>query len=239
MSVNNFQIVDKVLFKTECSKNIEDPKAFDCVVDLMELFGAVKDTRDMGFFGVHPEWKKSIIKYLENISQEKVDGYVNTPVGLILKIRLMESLSAEDKTNLQDSLACDLSMISNNRLMRAQHQILMAREQAEKPPAQKIYIAGPISGDKDKNREAFFSMESRLKADGHIVLNPAVLPDGLTEAECMQIDLSMLMIADAICLLDGWKQSPGAMAEYHLAYKLNKQVLIPGEGLRPIEPAVA
>lgn len=39
----------------------------------------------------------------------------------------------------------------------------------------KIYIAGPMTGYPDYNRAAFNAKASELMAEGHIVLNPAVL----------------------------------------------------------------
>ncbi|HEO9918795.1 TPA: DUF4406 domain-containing protein [Enterobacter asburiae] len=51
----------------------------------------------------------------------------------------------------------------------------------------KIYIAGPMSGLPDFNRAAFNHAHVFLGANGHVVLNPALLPDGLTQAEYMDI----------------------------------------------------
>ena len=89
----------------------------------------------------------------------------------------------------------------------------------------KIYIAGPMSNRPDNNRDAFNSVASLLRHSGFVVLNPATLPDGLSQQEYMQIDLVMLMIADTVVLLDDWQNSPSAVTEYHLAYKLNKTIV--------------
>ena len=43
----------------------------------------------------------------------------------------------------------------------------------------KIYIAGPISGLPNFNRDAFNAEAHRLLGLGHVALNPASLPDGL------------------------------------------------------------
>ncbi|EER3682409.1 TPA: DUF4406 domain-containing protein, partial [Escherichia coli O26] len=43
----------------------------------------------------------------------------------------------------------------------------------------RVYIAGPMTGYENFNREAFHKVEEELKREGHTVLNPAVLPDGL------------------------------------------------------------
>lgn len=43
----------------------------------------------------------------------------------------------------------------------------------------KIYIAGPMTGIPDYNRPAFNEYAAKLVEQGHTVLNPATLPDGL------------------------------------------------------------
>lgn len=84
----------------------------------------------------------------------------------------------------------------------------------------RIYIAGPMTGKPDFNRTAFSLAAVRLSAQGAIPLNPAILPDGLSEADYMRIGLAMLQCAEGIYLLDGWQESAGACAEYSLAKKL-------------------
>ncbi|SPW34042.1 Uncharacterised protein [Edwardsiella tarda] len=87
-----------------------------------------------------------------------------------------------------------------------------------------VYIAGPMSGIEDFNRPAFHEMAQALRAEGHTVLNPAELPDGLTEAQYMQIGLAMLHCADVIYLLQDWLHSSGARAEKALAEKLGLEM---------------
>lgn len=84
----------------------------------------------------------------------------------------------------------------------------------------KTYIAGPMSGKPDSNRMAFYEAAHELHQGDDTVLNPASLPDGLTQAEYMRICLAMLQCADRIFMLDGWQDSAGACAEYALARKL-------------------
>lgn len=79
----------------------------------------------------------------------------------------------------------------------------------------KIYIAGKITGD-PKYRERFREEAERLEGLGHIVLNPAELPEGMSKAEYMRICLAMIDCADSVFLLPGWQGSPGAQLE--LAY---------------------
>lgn len=92
-----------------------------------------------------------------------------------------------------------------------------------------IYIAGPMSGYEDFNRPAFKEMALKLSLlDGWTVLNPGVLPSGLTQHQYMDICLAMLRSADAIYLLKDWELSPGARAEYALAEKLGLTILQQG-----------
>ena len=90
----------------------------------------------------------------------------------------------------------------------------------ERTDARKVYIAGPMSGLPDFNRKAFNDMADLLRSRGHIVLNPAILPDGLEQHEYMDITIAMLRSSDTLCLLDGWTGSDGAKAEVALARKL-------------------
>ncbi|NMC24725.1 MAG: DUF4406 domain-containing protein, partial [Serratia sp.] len=58
-----------------------------------------------------------------------------------------------------------------------------------------------------------------------VALNPAILPDGLTEADYMAVGITMLQRADAIFLLTGWQFSAGARAEHALDLKLGLEVI--------------
>lgn len=84
----------------------------------------------------------------------------------------------------------------------------------------KIYIAGPMTGHDNYNRYAFDKEAFRMIGEGHCVLNPAMLPNGLTEPEYMDICLAMLRCANVIYLLRGWRESAGARAEHAIAEKL-------------------
>lgn len=76
----------------------------------------------------------------------------------------------------------------------------------------KIYIAGKITGDPNY-KEKFQEYQQQLEAEGHIVLNPAVLPAGLTNAEYARIDFAMIDVADEVVFLPDWYRSPGASLE--------------------------
>ena len=89
----------------------------------------------------------------------------------------------------------------------------------------KVYIAGPMTGLPHFNRPAFNQAALNLSFEKHVPLNPAILPDGLTEADYMAVGLTMLQRADAIYLLTGWQFSAGARAEHALALKLGLEVI--------------
>ncbi len=105
----------------------------------------------------------------------------------------------------------------------------------------KCYVAGPMTGLPEFNRPNFFKVAQDLFDDGHTVLNPATLPDGLTQKEYMQISGAMLYCCDAIYLLPGWEESGGARAEVALAQKLELEIVIVNieeEGELPIDNSV-
>lgn len=88
-----------------------------------------------------------------------------------------------------------------------------------------IYIAGPMTGLPDFNHPAFFSAALKIAANGHRVLNPAFLTEGLTQHQYMDICQAMVRSADAIFLLNGWENSPGALAELYQARKLGLLII--------------
>lgn len=83
-----------------------------------------------------------------------------------------------------------------------------------------VYISGPMSGIVNFNRFAFFHAAHKLKEKGYHILNPATLPDGLTQLQYMSICQPMVMAAEVIYMLPGWEDSAGARAEHELAMKL-------------------
>ena len=86
----------------------------------------------------------------------------------------------------------------------------------------KIFVSGPMTGLPNSNREAFNTVASELKTSGHIVLNPAVHPDGLQHAEYMHMCYAMIDVADAICLLKDWDKSKGSRLEIFYAARKGK-----------------
>ena len=76
----------------------------------------------------------------------------------------------------------------------------------------KVYIAGKITGDCDY-RKKFERVAEVLRRDGHVVLNPATLPEGMSAADYMRICFAMIDVADRVVLLPDWSESQGARLE--------------------------
>lgn len=119
---------------------------------------------------------------------------------------------------------------------------------------EKVYIAGPISGYTNKNREAFEAAEKELKENGYFPVNPHKLDHDTAEemelhnelsisnnpnckkedlpyseeeihAAYMKTDLAELLTCDAIIFLEGWEKSKGAMIEFNTAKAANIKTL--------------
>lgn len=88
----------------------------------------------------------------------------------------------------------------------------------------KIFISGKITND-PKYKEKFATAEKKLTEQGHVVLNPAVLPKGMSNTEYMKIGFAMFDCADALYMLDGWQDSEGAKIEHTYAQYLGKDII--------------
>lgn len=86
----------------------------------------------------------------------------------------------------------------------------------------KIYVAGKIAGDK-RYRAKFREAAKSLEAMGHVVLNPATLPEGLEQADYMRICLAMLDSADVAAFLPDYRESKGAMVEWAYCKCIGKE----------------
>ena len=76
----------------------------------------------------------------------------------------------------------------------------------------KVYIAGKITGDPGY-RDKFAAAEIQLGRKGHIVLNPAELPEGMKPADYMRICFAMIDVADAVVFLPDAAESAGTRLE--------------------------
>jgi hypothetical protein len=111
----------------------------------------------------------------------------------------------------------------------------------------RIYLAGPMTGIPHFNYPAFNAAAARLRAQGHLVFNPAehdiemfgkdisnpsgsaeqaTADHGFDRRAALKADLSWICDnAEAIALLPGWEKSSGATAEHALAKALNLRVI--------------
>lgn len=91
----------------------------------------------------------------------------------------------------------------------------------------KVYIAGKITGDSEYKKK-FQIAQNDFENHGHIVLNPATLPDGMTTSDYMRICFSMMECADVVAFLPDFRQSKGAMLEWSWCQYTGKQTMYIG-----------
>ena len=93
-----------------------------------------------------------------------------------------------------------------------------------------VQIIGRITGDPEY-REKFAQVAAALRTQGHRVWNPAELPEGWEYEDYMTRCLAELERQEAICRIEGWRESPGAARENAKAARLGLAVLeaTPGE----------
>lgn len=87
----------------------------------------------------------------------------------------------------------------------------------------KIYIAGKINGDKGYKAK-FRDVERRLAEAGHIPLNPAAQPAGLSRADYMRVCFAMMETADMVLFLPDYQESKGASLEWAWCQYVEKPV---------------
>ena len=80
-----------------------------------------------------------------------------------------------------------------------------------------LYVAGPMTGLPDFNYPAFRKAAQQLRAAGYGVRNPTevAVPKGFTPSWewYMRRTLKMMLDADGIAVLPGWRKSRGASIE--------------------------
>jgi len=109
----------------------------------------------------------------------------------------------------------------------------------------RIYIAGKMRQIKDFNFPAFHAAAAKLRAEGHVVFNPAEedelkYGEGFAKSErgdladIPQFDLRKALMADlayiceqatAIAALPGWQDSKGATAELAVGRALGLEII--------------
>ena len=81
----------------------------------------------------------------------------------------------------------------------------------------RVWVSGPITGrDEQECRQHFAEAVALLEAEGHTVFDPWDAWDEygpLDYDKIMNIDLAIMESCDAIYMLTGWEDSPGARRE--------------------------
>jgi len=92
--------------------------------------------------------------------------------------------------------------------------------------AERIYIAGPMTGLPAFNKPAFAAAAARLRSLGLEAINPGELHPHthLPWTFYMRSALQALLTCDSIFMLRGWTNSRGAKLEWQLAHALGLTV---------------
>lgn len=88
-----------------------------------------------------------------------------------------------------------------------------------------IYISGSMTSCMDTYKDIFCVKQRELEAQGHTVVNPAVLPRGLDNNRYIPICISMIDACDAIYLFNNWEHSKGALLEKAYAEYQGKEIM--------------
>lgn len=91
----------------------------------------------------------------------------------------------------------------------------------------RIYLSGPMRGLPDNNFPEFHRVANILRDTGHDVLNPADSFDGkpgVDRHDCLRHDIQLILISDAVVVIAGWGNSPGACFEVAEAWQIGVPV---------------
>jgi hypothetical protein len=111
-----------------------------------------------------------------------------------------------------------------------------------------LYIAGPMRGHPNCNRERFAAVAAKLRARGFVVINPGELDSDYREEwhpdqklaymrECMLRDCAAVCGSHGVYMLAGWQASSGAQAEHALAKCLPIRIVYESiDDVKPVFP---
>lgn len=93
--------------------------------------------------------------------------------------------------------------------------------------ANRVYVAGPMTGIEEFNYPAFNAVADQLRSQGYEVENPADhgIVEGAQWADYMAYDLTRLGLCGVIALLPDWENSKGAQLEVLIAERLSMKVV--------------
>ena len=94
----------------------------------------------------------------------------------------------------------------------------------------KIYVAGKVTGEfRDKCRYKFGYFATRLREQGHQVINPFAMLDDMrgvfTKEDEMTICFAAITVCDAVYMLEDWHESEGAKMEHKFALDHGKKII--------------
>lgn len=86
----------------------------------------------------------------------------------------------------------------------------------------RIYISGPMTGLPGKNLEAFTSAATQVEEAGFYPINPGKhgINPSWSYHDYLRLDVILLLSCQGILMLDGWRDSNGALIERELAIRL-------------------
>ena len=91
-----------------------------------------------------------------------------------------------------------------------------------------VFISGSITNDKNY-KQKFAALEQKLVSKGCIVLNPAVIPEGMEHDAYMPICYAMIDQSETVVFMHDWRISDGAKMEMIRAIKKNKRIVFEEE----------
>lgn len=121
--------------------------------------------------------------------------------------------------------------MTQSNVTSAERAVLLTGDRANR-----IYIAGPMTGLPEFNFPAFHAMAAAMRAEGWHVENPAEHGhvEGAEWADYLRFDIGRLSTCEAMMLLPGWSRSRGARLEVHIAKEIGMRMLF-ADGAEPLE----